>query len=124
MGELYIPFVRIERFEPTTIALIKVATEGNMTRDEVVNAIIKMVTRWVDETKDGADVWKESCEDLNIGDLFLHEKEFRDWMYESDYPFELGILHIEFIVCEDADGGEPFDLVLVDKRLEEKMAGV
>ena len=65
-----IAFTRMDGGDIDTLSVIRFTHQDDLTSpDEVVAALKRAVTKWVETTEEGADLWNESCEDLNIGDL-------------------------------------------------------
>jgi hypothetical protein len=64
-------FIRPGKFdEIDQIAIIEIDT-FKLEHDPMA-MLKKAVTRWVNETKEGKELWDESFQDLNIGDLITH----------------------------------------------------
>jgi hypothetical protein len=100
-----------------TIAVLKLVSVWH-TRDRLWEAFRNAVSDWVVDTKLGRKAWEESCEDLNIGDLMLHDA-FEDAEFGR-------ILHRHGILLAAAavvprDGEAPFDSTLVSKAAKEKL---
>lgn len=65
--------------------------DPTINRDDLVETLTAAVTKWVEETKEGQEMWEETCGDLNIGDLigYLNEDGLQKYFQE------LGIFNIQ-----------------------------
>jgi hypothetical protein len=59
-----IPFARDNRY----VVIVNVESEYNSTKD-IIQALKKSLTEWVNETQAGRDAWEYTVEDFNISDL-------------------------------------------------------
>jgi len=130
-----LPFIREEGLKGvTTIAMARLEFHKETSSQQAAKALTKAVSQWVSESEDGRTCWKESCGDLNIGDLALNEKQFdaylRGFKGSSKKalslkgfevvcsPFHLLTsdfikIHTCLLFCGEADDGAvPFDRIL------------
>ena len=108
-----IPFVRNEDGRTTTIAILKVVTDHQMTPEQIMGAMKRLLTNWVNETKDGKQVWKYTGGDMNIGDFAQYETSFGEWIPHSSLK-AYGIINFEIVALVDSTEALPFDKILVD----------
>jgi len=108
-----IPFVRNEDGKTTTIAILKVVTDHLMTPEAIMGALKRLLTKWVNETDDGKDVWKQTGGDLNIGDFAQYETTFSTWIPHSTLKTH-GIIDLEIVANVDSTEALPYDRILVD----------
>ena len=102
-----INFVRNEDGISTTIAMVTATTNKAMSNDELVNAIDRSVSNWMNETDIGVEAWADSCEDFNIGDLVDYSTD----PSLTPYMQEQGIEGLT-IITSDGDNCFDFDRIL------------
>jgi len=95
-------FTRDEGDGNTTIALVSILTRRVMNYTESkIGAVKEAVGRWVKNTKAGAECWKQSSEDLNIGDLAMYNEEFRTWL-KREHQNDLVLADMSFITVSNS----------------------
>lgn len=105
MYEYTLPFIREESGRTTTISIVKLVTRKPCkTVEEQTKALIKAVSYWVTNSKDGKECWNYSAEDLNIGDLASYEKSFRRSIKKKEWG-GLVLADIEFLWGGEASSG-------------------
>lgn len=109
MKTVTLPFIRQEGIRITTLAIVQfgLGDKDVELETEPVEALYNAVTAWVDETEDGRACWKESCGDLNIGDLAQYDESFAKYAEAKGHLKNFSILY--FGDCSDM---VPFDKVL------------
>ena len=98
------------------IAIVK-CSSYSMTSDLVMTAIVKAVTKWVEDTDYGKDAWCNSSEDFNIADLSVHISDTTSPDFLSLLPFliEEDILNLEIeLYGVDDMSIYTYDTVLVE----------
>jgi hypothetical protein len=61
-------FIRVDRTGVDALRVVEFATVAE-NKEDVLKRLERALTKWIMETKDGKAAWRESSEDLNIGDL-------------------------------------------------------
>lgn len=112
MKDIYLPFIRQEGIDITTIAIMKLKVTDETKKSDVVDKLIDVITQWINNTEDGKKAWGESCDDFNVGDLSSYEDLIRETM--SKELMTVGIHYFEIIFQEDSEKVEDFDTVLVN----------
>lgn len=108
--DVKLAFVRYEGADVTTVGVLR-ARALPATAD-VSKALVKAVTRWVNTSDRGHELWQESCCDLNIGDL-VADDAFSDPVLRNALR-EQGLEFIDAVTA-DCDEALPYDTVLVDE---------
>lgn len=111
MKSHYFAFTRKHGFsEIETLWLVKIDLinmESGL--DDALQALTASVTNWIKETEEGREAWEESCEDFNVGDLFLQSRELLRPFLEK-----YGIAGVD-LVYQLSEGEEvSFDRILVN----------
>ena len=84
------------------------------TPDEIMAAVKKSVTSWVNETTEGRDLWfGHACEDLNIGDLACYG--ISPALQERLNDVGINSLDIDIVSANDLEQFH-FDSILVDRN--------
>ena len=108
-----IPFIRTEEGKVSTLAILRVTLTHKLSTEAIIKTLTKLLTQWVKETKEGANAWKQSSEDFNIGDLALFEGNFNQWVSHTTLR-AAGIMDYAIEMVDDVDGSVDYDLPLVD----------
>ena len=61
-------FVRMDRTGIDAMRVVEFTTAAE-TKEDVLKRLERALTGWIMETEEGKAAWRESSEDLNIGDL-------------------------------------------------------
>lgn len=71
MSKLNIIQICFFRADGTSIDALRVVafTTHAETKEDVLKRLERAVTKWIQKTEEGKAAWRESSEDLNIGDL-------------------------------------------------------
>jgi hypothetical protein len=115
LNPVIIPFIRQEVDGVKTIAILRVIPTSKLSQKAVLDALIKLITRWVKETKEGTEFYVNNGNDLNIGDLALCEERFNNWLLHVNLR-AVGIQDYKIEVIAEVEGAELFDRPLVDPR--------
>ena len=84
------------------------------TPDEIMAAVRKAVTAWINETTEGRDLWfGPACQDLNIGDLACYG--IAPALQERLNDVGINRLDIDIVSANDL-GHFHFDSILVDRN--------
>jgi len=67
MKKQTLTFIRMGSCEVENLVAVEVSLDNP--KHDAHTQLTKAITQWVEETQEGADIWDESCGDLNIGDL-------------------------------------------------------
>ena len=80
---------------------------------DVKHALTSATTHWVNTTKEGRDLWDESCNDLNIGDLACGSA-----FKSAELLAALRERGLEYVDCQtgDCESALSYDEVLVDEN--------
>jgi len=89
-------------------------TQALKSEQEVLDALQKAVTHWIETTPQGLAAWEESCEDFNIGDLCSCE----DFELQASLKSH-GILSIETIYEFTPNQEVDYDKILAHPNLSE-----
>jgi hypothetical protein len=111
--KMVVPFIRQEVDGIKTLALVQFTVTRPLTQKALVNALTKLITKWVKDTQEGKDAWEQSNGDYNIGDYALTEVTFGNSIPHAELT-KHGIQNIEIIYNGEVDGAELYDRVLVD----------
>ncbi len=107
----------LPRREENLIAIVRCDCRVD-SNNEVMNKIVKAVTKWVENTTEGSQHWKLSSCDFNIADLSSVMLYSRDEAFRSLSPFliEEGIYNLKIDIFGDADSPSnyTYDTVLVE----------
>lgn len=67
-------FTRNQKFHLENLLILRFThTENLQNEEEVLEALERAVTEWVETTPEGREAWEDSCEDFNIGDFCCQE---------------------------------------------------
>jgi alpha-L-arabinofuranosidase len=77
MNKRIIPFIR-EGTGDMMIVILSFTLDVDLKK--AIRKLVEAVTLWVRTTDEGWACWKQSKEDLNIGDLSLYYDEFQTWV--------------------------------------------
>jgi hypothetical protein len=104
-------FVRYEGGEVCNMGILSLKTSLN-SNDEVKAALVSATTHWVNTTKEGRELWDDSCEDLNIGDL-----DSGSAFKSAEFIQALKERGVEYVDCSlmSCDEALSFDEVLVNE---------
>jgi len=108
MNTLELVFTRSEGMRGiTTLAIIQLECAETMNRQQALEALVRSVSDWVQSTAPGREVWRASCEDLNIGDL-------ASYGIDGLTPFlnKNGLLDMAFLYVGGVEQAIPYDRVL------------
>ena len=64
-------FVRMDRTGIDAMRVVEFTTVAE-NKEDVLKRLERALTRWIEETEEGKEAWRESSEDLNIGDLISY----------------------------------------------------
>jgi hypothetical protein len=53
--------------EERTFAIVR--WKGEVEKPDILNTLIEVVSEWINTTREGKQLWKDTHEDLNVGDL-------------------------------------------------------
>jgi len=112
MKDVYLPFIRQEGIDITTISIMKFKVMDDMDEKSVLKKFIDVVTQWVSSTEEGKEAWEYSSEDFNVGDLASYEDEIKEAM--SKELMANGIHDFEILWGGDSTEIVSFDTILVD----------
>ncbi len=105
---------RVEGVRLDTVGLIKVKTIMPLSANEVMAAIKRVCTRWVEETAEGRAAWELSSHDFNVGDLGLCVEEIPLALFQYE-----SIDSISVEVVPGHECGWHFDSILATPNLPE-----
>lgn len=110
----------VSRPDDTTIAVILADITEKITKTtELQAAIIKAVTFWMCETPEGAEAYKRSSEDFNVGDLAGVVGDMGDANLKNHLA-SLGVYNLDIDACEAGVDHWNFDDHLFDAEAVEK----
>lgn len=92
----------LPRREENLIAIVRCDCRVE-THNEVMDKIVKAVTKWVNNTPEGEHAWYMSSEDFNIADLSSELFSHEDRKCIIPYFTEEGIYNLEIDIFGDAD---------------------
>lgn len=97
--------------DETTLATVHATLDEQETMGEFQDRLMKAVTKWVRESDEGAQAWKNSMFDFNVGDL----SNYTDNYILKGFLKEQGIHEIKISTASsDCKGTWEFDDLLVD----------
>jgi hypothetical protein len=109
--QVVLPFIRQEGLSKTTIAVTRLEFAKKTSSQAAAKALVSSVSKWVKDTVAGKDCWKQSCADLNIGDLALCEVQFNAWLKNNRQTLRgFAILYLG----DASEGCLSFDKVLAE----------
>ena len=89
--------------------MVVVEIETTSSEIDPIEALKAAVTEWVNDTLESADLWEETSEDLNIGDLLSHGLEGLHRFYAP-----CGLESVEVLYEHSESEMLPYDTVLVE----------
>jgi hypothetical protein len=117
MNNRIIPFIREESGRGvTTIAIVRLGSIRKVSSLTAIKNLRDAVTEWVMYTTEGKRCWKESNNDLNIGDLALYEMQFKAWVQMQKKPLDIQLKDFEILYLGEAsEGSMEYDRHLANK---------
>lgn len=112
MKTVYVPLIRQEGVEITTVSIIKFVVTDKTNESKVINKLTNVITQWVNNTEEGKKAWDDSSEDFNVGDLSSYEDIIKKTM--SKELMKTGIYDFEIVMQGDSKEVINFDTILVD----------
>jgi hypothetical protein len=112
--KMIVPFIRQEVDGIKTIALLQFTVTRKLSQKALLNAFIRLITKWVKETVEGRKALDYTNGDFNVGDYALHEATIHDYLPHAALKRE-GIVDIEILYNGETDGAELYDKVLIDQ---------
>lgn len=108
----------LQRSGENRIAIVKCDCRVE-TSDEVMDRIVKAVTKWVQETVDGENAWEICSEDFNIAYLeAIVVDSIRNEISDTIFPFliaeDIYNLEIDLYGSSDCPSNYTYDTVLVE----------
>jgi hypothetical protein len=71
----HLAFVRKDIAKIENMVVIQLEHNKCLTNQrQVLDALTKGITKWVENTQEGQELWKYTSEDLNIGDILSYHK--------------------------------------------------
>lgn len=105
-------FYRTDGCALDALVVVDVLHRTEVDASQVVAAIRRGVTNWVNECEQGKEAWAQSHRDLNMGDLVGY---FRDPNLRLKLKIE-GIAAIRHVTSLSVTNGVPLDTILVDQE--------
>jgi hypothetical protein len=102
---------RIDRGSVTDVGKLEltVSKDDARTPAKIFEAFKSAMATWINETQEGKDLWADSSEDLNIGDLSMAEPDIDEYLKAHDiFGYEASVLSAE-------NSEYHFDTVLVER---------
>ena len=109
-------FVRVDGASIDALRVVEFTAHAE-TKEDALNRLERAVTKWIRETNEGKAAWRESSEDLNIGDLAAYF-DARGNVVASLKPFlkQEGILNVRDVFVLTNTAQESYDRVLANSE--------
>ena len=101
-----------DSIDETTLATVEATVDVPESMGDFQDRLTRALTKWALESNEGAQAWKNSSQDFNIGDL----SNYTDNYTLKGFLKEQGIHELTITtVSSDRTGTWSFDDVLIDK---------
>lgn len=102
-------FSRNEGSGLTTFSIVEFNCKETNNPKLLMEKFQNSITKWVENSSEGAEAFEDSCQDFNIGDFSLFENDEK----LCQYLLEEG-LSVKILLCNDPDNLFSYDTHLVN----------
>jgi hypothetical protein len=107
-------FVRVDRTGIDAMRVVELTTVAE-SKEDVLKRLERALTAWIMETEEGKSAWRESSEDLNIGDVISYfDAEGNPVASLKSHLKQEGILKVKDLFVLTNAAQESYDRVLVN----------